>query len=386
LSDFSSQTLPFEDMLSPSALPVLLGGTALPVDAVSNDTKQATADMSEQLPVVDFSPFMVDEGCMAGQAPSEAQLAVASQIDSVMQEHGFLYLKNFGLTEEDLTMAFDVVKPLFQNSGKLAAFDPEKLTGYVPFRVAKVNKPRTLEHREAFFCSPHPTDHVFQGTPDDYAPIICAIWEKLETASRRFMIACALALGLEDELDFFARSAQRMDSCQMKINHYPPCDFQAGVSDGGNGSRAIRNGEHCDFGFATFLLLEDGARGLQVRKAAKGTATAPAGGDDMACESDWIEAPGLGGASAIVNSGALLARWTNDRWRATPHRVIIPNALEAAHDRYSIPFFIQPDASAIIEPHSRLLQPGEDPRYAPISAHEHLMMLLKWIAKFSKDA
>jgi len=31
-----------------------------------------------------------------------------------------------------------------------------------------------------------------------------------------------------------------------------------------------------------------------------------------------------------TNTGALLARWTNDEWKATAHRVVIPSAEAAA--------------------------------------------------------
>jgi len=208
----------------------------------------------------------------------------------------------------------------------------------------------------------------------DFGPTFSVFWDRLEVASRRFMIACALALGLpSEELDFFAREHKRMEASALRINHYPPCDFQKGVTDGIGNCGAIRIGEHADFGMFTFLFLEDAAAGLQVRKAAAGAATVVAAGDTSGCETSWIEAPGRGGACAIVNSGALLVRWTNDRWRATAHRVIVPNAEEASQHRYSIPFFVQPDASATIQTHPHLLQDGQ-PHYEPISAQEHLQM------------
>ena len=38
----------------------------------------------------------------------------------------------------------------------------------------------------------------------------------------------------------------------------------------------------------------------------------------------------------IVNTGVLMARWTNDEWRATAHRVIVSPELESSRHRYSI--------------------------------------------------
>ena len=63
---------------------------------------------------------------------------------------------------------------------------------------------------------------------------------------------------------------------------------------------------HTDYGLIT-LLATDGVAGLEVR---------PRGGD-------WtmVDAPAR---SLIVNLGDMLARWTNDRYVSTPHRVSAP--------------------------------------------------------------
>lgn len=45
-----------------------------------------------------------------------------------------------------------------------------------------------------------------------------------------------------------------------------------------------------------------------------------------------------------INIGDLLARWTNDRWRAAVHRVAVPppGGSAAAADRLSIVYFTGP--------------------------------------------
>jgi isopenicillin N synthase-like dioxygenase len=84
---------------------------------------------------------------------------------------------------------------------------------------------------------------------------------------------------------------------------------------------------HVDTGCLT-LLVQDGVDGLQAR--------APDGA--------WLDVPPRSDA-IVVNFGALLARWTGGRIRATEHRV-----LGSDRERCSIPFFYEPCVDALIAP------------------------------------
>jgi isopenicillin N synthase-like dioxygenase len=72
----------------------------------------------------------------------------------------------------------------------------------------------------------------------------------------------------------------------------------------------------------------------------------------------------------IVNIGDLMARWTDDRWVSTLHRVVNPPQ-EKAHDsrRLSLVFFHQPNYDAVI----RQIRPGA-PKYEPITSGDYLRM------------
>ena len=82
----------------------------------------------------------------------------------------------------------------------------------------------------------------------------------------------------------------------------------------------------------------------------------------------------------VVNIGDLMARWTNDRWRSTLHRVVDPaDPAAAAARRQSMPYFQNANWSAEISCLPTCLEPGEKPRYPPVLAGPHLM------AKFRKS-
>lgn len=135
----------------------------------------------------------------------------------------------------------------------------------------------------------------------------------------------------------------------------------------------IRIGEHTDFGIFTFLLLgEHGAEGLQLKRVQGGeVCVKKAKEEDMLGWSDVVVPPGVG---AVMNTGALMVRWTNDTWTATAHRVIVSN--EPGWDRYSIACFIDPDRDCLVKVHGKFQEGGPSIKYEPITSFDYLMMKL----------
>ena len=115
----------------------------------------------------------------------------------------------------------------------------------------------------------------------------------------------------------------------------------------------FRAGAHTDYGTLT-ILRQDAVGGLEV--------LGPGG--------RWVSVEPVPGAF-VVNIGDLMARWTNDRWRSTLHRVVDPAA--AAARRQSMPYFQNANWSAAVSCLPTCLQPGEKPRYEPVLAGPHLM-------------
>jgi isopenicillin N synthase-like dioxygenase len=156
----------------------------------------------------------------------------------------------------------------------------------------------------------------------------------------------ALALGLDE--GWFA---DKIDDhiTGLTALHYPVLDQPALPGQS-------RRGEHTDWGSIT-ILHHDGQPGLQV----------------MTPEGAWEDAPVVPGAF-VVNLGDLMAAWTNDRWRSTMHRVVVP---DGAGDRVSIAFFHQPDFDARIECIPTCTSTDDPPRHPPTTSGKWIMSMLE---------
>ena len=89
---------------------------------------------------------------------------------------------------------------------------------------------------------------------------------------------------------------------------------------------------------------------------------------------NWVSVPHIQG-SLIVNIGVYMARWMNDRFCSTMHRVVNRTGAE----RYSIPYFAIPDFDAVIECLTTCLGPDSPVKYEPLHIGRSIQR------KFSSD-
>lgn len=146
---------------------------------------------------------------------------------------------------------------------------------------------------------------------------------------------------------------------QLRLLHYP-----AIASEELAQNRRSRINAHSDFGTLT-LLFQDSVGGLEVEDPHSPGAFRGA---------DPIE------DTVLVNIGDLMARWSNDRWRSTVHRVGIPpgNGDGVVHDRYSIPFFAVADMDTTIEALPGCFDEANNPKhYEPVTALGYVQMRMK---------
>jgi isopenicillin N synthase-like dioxygenase len=172
-----------------------------------------------------------------------------------------------------------------------------------------------------------------------------AYYRAMEAMTTRLVPLFALALDLP--ADYFA-PAFAEPNCTIRLIHYPPHpspeDNEFGFAP------------HTDNNFITFLA-QSKLPGLEVRTA----------------EGDWIRPPAVPG-TFVVNTGAMLARYSNNRFRATPHRVINRND----RSRYACPFFLGPNHDVVVEPVPSCVGPDNPPQYEPTTYGaftQHLLTL-----------
>ena len=167
-----------------------------------------------------------------------------------------------------------------------------------------------------------------------------AYFDVMQAFGARMMAGLALSLELpEDHFSGFTRDPMS----NLRLIHYPPQPANPLPGEKGCGA-------HTDWGALT-LLMQDDAGGLQVWDEAEG----------------WVDAPPVPD-SYIVNLGDMIARWTNDRYRSTLHRVVNLSGRE----RYSVPFFYSgnPDEPVVCLPNC--CSADDPPKYAPTTVEGHL--------------
>lgn len=142
------------------------------------------------------------------------------------------------------------------------------------------------------------------------------------------------AVDLDLPVGFFI-DAFRESQFSFRLSHYPPIDAeenQFGIAP------------HTDSSFMT-LLAQNQVEGLEIRP--------PHG--------RWIDAPVLPEAF-LANTGDLLHRWSNHRYRPTPHRA---KASAPGIDRYATPFFFDASNYFVMKCLPTCQSEDNPPRYEP---------------------
>ncbi|PKM24770.1 MAG: 2OG-Fe(II) oxygenase [Gammaproteobacteria bacterium HGW-Gammaproteobacteria-12] len=236
--------------------------------------------------------------------------AVAEQIDRACRDWGFFYIVGHPIGAER-------IDALLSMGFHMPADHPEVLAG----------KPLRGPNR-------HPDLPGWQALLETH-------YADMQDLARTLLRAMAMALDIAH--DFFDARFHEPISV-LRMIHYPPRHTASSAEQQGAGA-------HTDYGCIT-LLYQDDAGGLQVR----------------ARNGEWIDAPPIAG-SFVVNIGDMMARWSNDHYTSTPHRVISPLGV----DRYSMPFFAEPHPDTLIDCLPNCSSPDNPAKYQPVTSAEYLL-------------
>ena len=285
---------------------------------------------------------------------SRDDAAIARELRTAALDTGFFYIAQHGVPVATVQAAFDALPRFFalplDMKERLRRGKQRKGYEGTGVQVIDAGSPPDLKESWNVGRDREPNDPSFTVNqwPDDlpgFREAIQAYYESVEAIGLRLIGLVALSLDLP--ADYFDE-AFTPPKTSLRCLAYPPQPPNAAANQMGAGA-------HTDIGVLT-ILAQDDCGGLELRNVA----------------GEWLSADVIPG-TFVVNIGDLLARWTNDRYRSSLHRVMHATTTRT---RYSMAFFYSPTYSTSVAPIQSCITPGEVPRYEPILAGEFSAMRL----------
>ncbi|HXW78734.1 MAG TPA: 2OG-Fe(II) oxygenase family protein [Acidimicrobiales bacterium] len=301
--------------------------------------------MTGSLPVIDL------EDLRSGRTRD-----VVPAIRAAICDYGFFYVVNHGVQEGLIVGAAEAARSFFAlpDGEKEKVHVDGRHRGYLGFGGSRMLEAKSADRKESFVYG------IEHAAPEDgaasllvgpnqwpasvpgfqahvYSFFLAAI-----AVGKTVLSGAALALGLSPGF-FEPRLTDPL--ARGSLIHYPP--GPAGEHAGRPANLGV--GAHTDYGLIT-VLWQDQVGGLQVRH-----------------EEHWLSVPPLPQA-LVINSGDLLARWSNDRLASAYHRVV-SNEIK---DRYSMAVFVDPSFETVVDPRDCGLADGEEPHYEAVAVGEHI--------------
>lgn len=310
--------------------------------------------------------------------------SICEEVDEASRTIGFFVVVNHGVDEAKVRRAWRETEkffslPLYEKM-KAPQMTSDYVYGYSPLQGETLSANGSEgDLKEMFSTGPHDRASGqppprFPSQPPRFRQAWHEYYLEMETLSQKLLSLMACALKISPEF-FAAKSDKHLSS--LRALNYPAASY---------GTGGMRASEHTDYGSLT--ILRSGGPGLQVKNRTSGA---------------WLDVPTLRKSHFVINLGDLMSRWTNDRWISTPHRVVFPSlssppppppkanripflssllaaAAARRHEkkkiskrRQSLAFFHNLNADANVSVIETCLAEGEEPKYAPIVAKEHLL-------------
>jgi isopenicillin N synthase-like dioxygenase len=290
------------------------------------------------LPVIDVSEF---------RRGTESGGAIAAAVERALSENGFMYVIGHGSERSTMMEAFDTARRFFGQpraiKDRYSYRDVASNFGYQGIGEERLDPSKAPDLKEAFTMrNALGMAQRQERWPDDaFRESTLAFYVAASAAAHRLLQILALSLRLPGE---FFRQRHRGENVTLRLLHYP-----ANLTPHSN--EQLGAGAHTDYGSIT-LLFQDEVGGLEL--------SGPDG--------EWRTAPPIPDA-IVINTGDLMERWTNGRFRSTVHRV---QPITGNRNRYSMALFVDPDSDVEVSCIDSCATLDNPARYPMITAGEHL--------------
>jgi isopenicillin N synthase-like dioxygenase len=298
------------------------------------------------IPVIDMAPLH--------EGRRESAQRVAAELLAAAQAVGFFYVRNHGLSADLIARTDALARRFF--ALPLEEKQKAKVTpwhrGFIKVGEAKMYAGARVDLKESFIWGGEVGAQEAAGEagqkmrgPNQWPqsmPEMRATFNEYFAAANECgrVLLRGFAASLDLDLDHFSRRFDRPITRGAAV-FYPPQPPDLGEDQFGVAP-------HTDYGCLT-LVCQDPIGGLQVQGR----------------DGEWVVAQPIAD-TLVVNVGDLLARWTNGRFKSTPHRVIN----RSGRERLSIAAFVDPNYETEVVP---VCRDGEAPRYDPVTCGDYIV-------------
>jgi isopenicillin N synthase-like dioxygenase len=290
------------------------------------------------IPIIDIANFERD-------TPNGAHIAAA--VHEALSVTGFMYVRGHGIEPALIARAFAVASCFFAEplarKNALAYGSVDANFGFQGIEGESLDPRSKPDLKEAFTMrNARAWSTQAERWPNpEFRDMALELYNTSLAAAGR--ILGILTTILELPPNFFAER-HLGENVTLRFLHYP-ANLQPLAED------QLGAGAHTDYGSIT-LLFQDDVGGLEL----------------LGADGQWRLAPPVPDA-VVINTGDLMERWTNGRFRSTVHRV---RPITGTRDRYSMALFVDPDSAVQVECIPSCVSAHAPPRYAPITAGEHI--------------
>jgi isopenicillin N synthase-like dioxygenase len=288
----------------------------------------------------------------------------AQKLGRSFEEYGFAIIADHGIPDALIHEAEEKAKAFFalpdQVKRRYFIEGGGGQRGYTPFGVETAKGARAHDLKEFWHVGrdlpqghkfrDHMPDNVWPDEVASFKDTFQGLFAAFDQAGLKILKAIARFLKIDE--DYFADTVRDGNSI-LRLLHYPPIEGEPGSH--------VRAGAHEDINAITLLLGAEEA-GLEL----------------LTKDGRWIPISPKPG-ELVVNIGDMLQRLTNGVLRSTSHRVVNPPAERRNRSRYSMPFFLHFRSDFLIEALPGTVPPGEQPKWAPITADGYLQERLREI-------